>query len=429
MSTIIELIRSDVPRAPSCVATTPGVDEAAAVRATDRAQGLGRVLVLRSSGVQNSMSAPGASLFVVVACLRHTNPTPRDFNTLMEWSFVLDETRNDDNRLAPGALIEFCTPEERKDEYPSEPLRTIRRAYRRRLVETPGVVATQEGALGTSLLIDSMIVDMPEIAEATNDLRHSWVRPDGEVCIDAIEQWRHLRELACGFYYRWNPSPPREWRDARRIWAQFVRHVLQNNRRGLDSEAQVVRAVDKGEYPDAALRAWRAIRDTFKINTEAVWLSDKALRAAEKWMREEKGICWVEHVEFGHMLAKISGVPFYWRGGQNAYGRPIEAHPPGTSLIASIASNHEGRNLQAWSKNLITSCPTTGSILEQLLGRTHRDGQEEDEVIATLSITLREQVLAFNRACADARYISDTTGQEQKLCYADIDVVPFNMAP
>lgn len=362
-------------------------------------------------------------------CLRDLNPTPRDFNTLMEWSQVLDEKRTDETKLAPGALIELCTPEEREKEYPHDPVRTIRRAYRRRLVETPGVVATQEGALGTSLRIDQILTHMPEIKEAVTGLRRDWVRPDGEVCIDAVEQWRHLREVACGFFYRWNPAPPREWLQARATWAAFVRNILRTNRSGIDSELQVQRAVDRGDYDGSVLKAWRAIRDTFQINTEAVWLSDGVLKTAEKWMRDEKGIVWVEHTEFGHELERRTGVPFYWRQGQDKKGRPIEDHPVGSPLIASIAANGEGRNLQAWSTNFIVSCPTTGRVLEQLIGRTHRDGQEADEVVVTLSVVLREQIKAFDRARADARYISDTTGQEQKLCYADIDVLAQADAP
>jgi superfamily II DNA or RNA helicase len=98
-------------------------------------------------------------------------------------------------------------------------------------------------------------------------------------------------------------------------------------------------------------------------------------------------------------------------------------------MICSIASNSEGRNMQAWSTNLVVSPPTSGQTWEQMLGRTHRDGQEADEVSCHLLVSLREQADAFERACRDARYISDSTGQEQKLCYADIDVVDSSLAP
>jgi hypothetical protein len=147
------------------------------------------------------------------------------------------------------------------------------------------------------------------------------------------------------------------------------------------------------------------------------------------WMDEEKGICWVEHVEYGRELAARTGIAYYQRAGLNEKKQLIDDHPKGTPLIASIASNAEGRNLQAWSTNLVTSPPTSGALWEQLLGRCHRDGQEADEVTYTLLISLAEQAAAFDRARADARTISDTIGQEQKLCYADVSVVPPNEAP
>ncbi len=381
-------------------------------------------------------------------CLPQTNPTPRDFPTRMEWSLVLDERRgaNESTKIAPGALIDLCNVEEREI-YRRDPELAVRRAYRRRLVDTPGVVATQEGALGTSLSIASKILTVPELADPIRNLKLGWVRPDGEPIMDALELWRHLRALAaCGMFYRWNPAPPPEWLAARKVWAKAVREILRASR-GLDSESPIASALDRyaaqkaGLEPDtagiilendealAALTAWREHKSAFTPTTEAVWLSDVQLKAAAKWMHEEKGICWVEHIEFGKRLAKETGVSYYWRGGVDANGRMVEDHPPGTPLIASIASNSEGRNLQAWNTNYIVSLPTTGAMLEQLFGRTHRDGQEADEVSVTCPIVVREQVKQFDGARADAMYITQTTGQEQKLCYADMDFVAFEDAP
>ena len=369
-------------------------------------------------------------------CLKGVNPTPRDFNTRMEWSSVLDERPREkegfEARLLPGALIKLCDDKD-KEMYSSEPQRAVRIAFRKRMVSTPGCVATQEGALGMSLSITSEVVPMPETAatEAVRVLRQDWERPDGEPVLDAIELWRHMRELACGFWYRWNPAAPKDWLARRKEWARAVREVLKSNRSGLDSESVVAKAVLEGYAPqhEKALRDWMEVRPTFKPRTEAVWVSYGPLKRAAKWMQEEKGIVWVEHVEFGQALAKVSGASFYQRGGVDQRGKAIEDHPPGTPMICSIASNSEGRNMQAWSTNLVVSPPTSGQTWEQMLGRTHRDGQEADEVSCHLLVSLREQAEAFERACRDARYISDSTGQEQKLCYADIDVVDSSLAP
>jgi hypothetical protein len=358
--------------------------------------------------------------------LKRMNPTPVAFQDRIAWGMALDETKDDEGRLAPGALIELCNAEERA-KYAEDPLTTTRIAFRRRLTETPGVVASQDGQLGVSLRIDSVQPEVRGIDEALFKLRTEWERPDDEPIIDAIELWRHLREVGgAGLYYRWNPKPPDEWLAARRAWAKMCREILKHNRSGLDSESQVVHAVDQGYYPVAkgVLDAWRLVRDSFTPKTEAVWLTQDILNFCADWMRREAGIVWVEHVEFGRTLSLITGVPFYQRQGKDMEGRPIELHPPGSPMIASIQSNAEGRNLQAWSKNLITSPPTSGAIWEQLLGRTHRDGQKADEVTATVLVVVKEQAAAFERACRDARAQTHLTGQEQKLSYADITVVP-----
>jgi hypothetical protein len=96
-------------------------------------------------------------------------------------------------------------------------------------------------------------------------------------------------------------------------------------------------------------------------------------------------------------LAQVSNLRYYGRGGVDENGRPIEQHVKDWSMIASIASNAEGRNLQGWSNNLITSCPPNGSQIEQLLGRTHRDGQEADEVNVEVMLGCAENLESFGK--------------------------------
>ena len=88
-------------------------------------------------------------------------------------------------------------------------------------------------------------------------------------------------------------------------------------------------------------------------------------------------------------------------------------------MIASIGSNAEGRNLQAWHRNLVMAPPPQGRTWEQLLGRTHRSGQEADEVLVTVYLGCLEQLEAFRQATWDAEYI-ESSQQAQKLCYGDV---------
>jgi hypothetical protein len=258
----------------------------------------------------------------------------------------------------------------------------------------------------------------PAIDAAFDTLRRKWETPDGHPVADGITFKRHALEIALGFHYKWDPPAPTEWREVRSIWASRCRDVLKHNRRGLDSEAQVVLAIDQGQYPDLVgiLKEWRVIKPTFEPNTVPVWHSSEAIDAAAAWGQE--GIVWVSHRAFGHRLSKVTGWPYYGLGGVcETTGQTIEQHGKGP-LIASIKSNGTGRNLQRWCRNLIMSPPSSGEIWEQLLGRTHRDGQAADEVTAEVYLSCFEHAICFEQAVFDSKYQEDTTGQAQKLQYA-----------
>lgn len=290
----------------------------------------------------------------------------------------------------------------------------VRRAFGRRLVETRGVVCYDEPFRERGLDIRPLPLEAPAVVtEALAHLRADWELPDGSPLTEALELWRHARELALGLYYRWDPAPPRSWLDPRKEWGAACRHILSTNKRNLDSPEQVVRAVDAGLYPEAVepLRAWHAVRDSFIPNTVAVWLHPFAVEATAAWL-DEPGIAWTEHDAFAERVAAMSGAPYFGAEGRDAAGVAIE--DAGGSVIASIASNGTGRNLQAWNRNLITSPPANGRIMEQLVGRTFREGQAHDVTVEWLN-TCEEHEAAYARALNDARYAQATTGLQQAI--------------
>jgi len=59
-------------------------------------------------------------------------------------------------------------------------------------------------------------------------------------------------------------------------------------------------------------------------------------------------------------------------------------------------------------------------MIEQLIGRTHRDGQEADEVSVDVLLGCAEHYEAFSRALDGARAAADTLGHDQKLLLADV---------
>jgi hypothetical protein len=335
----------------------------------------------------------------------HTgSPCPTHYRAIEEWSLALDAKVPEGRRLELGALARLGP-------------------YRERLTQTPGVVMTQEPPIAIPLVIRGELLTIPPVCEgALARLRETWETPDGHPIVDGIAAWRHAQEIALGFYYRWNPRPPEWWLLPRKAWAQTCREILSSNRRNLDTEYQAVMAVCEGHYPHArpALDAWLAVRDRFEPNVEPVWLSDHAVNRIAAWMAEGPGIVWTAHRALGQRF----GALYYGSEGLNADGRPIERHPHNVPLVASVAANGTGRNLQAWNRNLIASAPPSGSTWEQLLGRTHREGQRAPEVTADVLFGCVEALDGFWRAVTDAAYAEEITGQAQKLTHADTDGVP-----
>lgn len=350
--------------------------------------------------------------------LKEKSPLPRSYQDLELWADALDERKGQTRRADPGYLEMLCNEEEKKI-WAYDRRTAARSAFRRRLVESEGIVATEESAVDASLVVQGV---EPPVSKAIDDafdlLREEAELPDGQPLWDGLEIFRHARELALGFYYKWVPPAPQDWRLARKAWGKFVREVLKHSRT-LDSESQVRKA-----NPDSEILAkWLAVKDSFMINTTPMWLDDSVLNFCADWAERERGIVWVEHVVFGERLEKDFGIPYYAKRGRDARGKFIDDHPVGEPMVASIQSNSEGRNLQGWSTNLVVSPPPNGKQWEQLLSRTHREGQQSDEVSVDVITVCAEHLGAVWQAISDCRYVESVTGSPQKLLVSSLNIL------
>ena len=146
-------------------------------------------------------------------------PVPVTNEELDEWAQALDEGLDPFERRRAGALLgELCTGAERS----GVDIVDARHGFRRRLTETPGVVATVGAGehVDASIYVRAIRHPVKPITEANfTRLRKDWVTPDGEQSITAegeslnraADVWRHAQEMALGLYYRWNPKPPQDW--------------------------------------------------------------------------------------------------------------------------------------------------------------------------------------------------------------------------
>jgi len=349
-------------------------------------------------------------------CLPRTAPLPFAMNDYIEWREALDQ--NVQIRRDPGILVNIHPAAEGET-----PLVKARDAFARRLAETPGVVVSRDKGPGMALTIRAITpeINREKIEPAVRQLRDFWRVPDGTPYDTALEHWRHTGEVInCGLWYRWNPPAPYEWLEKRLEWSRFCRAKC-GGRGTIDTPGQLANAIVSGRIDDGGIyAAWKAMEPTFIPNPEAVWIDDALVHFAAEWLRKHRGLCWVDHREFGNRLEEVSGVPYFTNGGLDRRGLPIESHKG--AAILSLQSNRLGRNLQAWHRNLIMYHPPNGRLWEQTLGRTHREGQKADEVIFEIPIISIEQWKEMCKAREDAGYIQEMTKQPQKLMYATWDI-------
>ena len=351
--------------------------------------------------------------------LKGNSPIPKYEGELGLWADAIDENVPALQRVHCGALKSLASNEDIRTS--ENTLQLARKAFRTRLVATPGVVASTGDSVTSSLRVSALEYELDDITEGHFDLlRRTWTTPSGWTFGEAAELWMYARQLALGVNYKWDPFAPDDWRTARKEWAKFVRKTTKESHH-LDSELQVAMACEKGQLRDIEYRQWMRLKPTFSPNTVADWHDSGALDTCAKWAKDGPGIIWTEHSLFAIELARRTGLPYYGaKGVDRKTGLFIEQSDPKKALIASVAANSTGKNLQAWNRNLLTSPPSGSDLLEQTIGRTHREGQTSDEVIVDVLLGCREHFDSIHKAMAGARMVRDALGQPQKILIADV---------
>ena len=367
--------------------------------------------VLAVSGTHSRKSLRDYHRTILWALKDDFCPMPAREQEMKDWADALDEGVEDARRVRPGALMLFCQGEE-----------TAREGFRRRLTSTPGVVATRATQVDVSLRLYEFKPEVPaSVHQHLHHLRTSWETPNGDLVTEAIDLWRHAREIACGYWSRWDPAAPQDWLDARRAWKKYVRDTLQHNRRQLETELQVWNECRNAKTPPVEWEDWVDIQDQFEPNPVAEWLSDYLVDAAAQWMAERDaegvgGVVWTEHVPFAERLAQKSRRP-YFGAGKRASAEILYASG---SVIASIQAHSEGKNLVQWSRALVPVPPSSGKTWEQMLARHHRAGQAADEVVFEIGLQAEELRASLRSAVSEAKYLEQTLGARQRLLFADM---------
>lgn len=346
--------------------------------------------------------------------LRQYSPLPSDDRDIAIWGSVLNTDGEPDD--IAWRSVRFLDP----DAAESRDVHRLRKAYNTRLRTTPGVVCTDTPSCDAELVLTAHYPPLTApIRDALNTLKVAWELPNGLEIVDALSYHRALAQVSCGFYYVWDwpdDEADKEWLATRRDWWSMCRWYLSRYaREGCDSPFLVEEYVKRtGRPPElrAALARWEEHRWKDPPPTRAIWIDPSPVVDAVKWAQSrDRAFLWYRSRAVGDMLEAF-GIPRFGAGD----GRPkVREHPV---CALSIPVHHKGKNYQAWADQLILEPPSSGAVNEQLLGRTHRQGQTSAVVRADVFQHTWPLRQSFRKACERAAYIQDTTGQRQKLLLA-----------
>lgn len=374
-----------------------------------------RPVVVAMSGTLTSRSLWDFAHLAEMA-LGERAPVPLSWGNLTSWALCVDAKPrpgeypmgSDWQRVRP--LCEaYGAPCDREG---------ARTAFQSRLTSAPGVLSTEGGSFQGGLEIHSIWPSSvpSSIRRHLKDLEDKWELPDGTPLTTNLELSRARTQISQGWYYRtkWPDGPDREWLKRRSEWSQACARVVRTrgaNGAHLDTPAQVIDAL---EHLPSGVRCaydrWTEVMDRWNLDTmrETVWLHTYLVQdVAQRTSKGPPTLVWYDSHAMRDALSEFMPVV-------------PEGEPPSKvrTCAVSIWSHATGMNLQSFSHNLILAPFQSGTRWEQLLGRTHRPGQESDTVEVQVYTHVARFVELLRGAHAQSEYIQQTTGQPQKLLQA-----------
>lgn len=307
------------------------------------------------------------------------------------------------------------------DWIPSEAGRkSLREGFRKHLLGTRGVVGTSDPSCSASLYL-YMMQDAPagvkEAVGRVSEWATTYRDEDGQIPFSDADYAAVARRAMLGYRYRWewDGQPDYEWIEARSHWATWCRRVLAKySQSGFDSPLLVEREAESrlargsSEPWVQAWAEWNEIRDRTSPRTVVEWETTDAVAYLVELAAKADALLWYDEQAVADVIEHL-GLPTVRSG---------ETIPnTGKALAVSVRSHGTGVNLQAWNRNVFSCVPANGTTWEQVLGRTHRLGQQEDEVTARIPAWGWAFRRALKQATKDAAWIEESTGARQKLVF------------
>lgn len=307
-----------------------------------------------------------------------------------------------------------------------------RDAFKTKLHATKGVVATTDASVECSLIIDGFAVPVPaDVQNMIANVADAGENPDGEILPDDASKWRAARHLSVGFYYVWqwpDGIVDWDWKDARSDWNSHVRYELEHNHaEGYDSpllvwnrtEQDIKRKGGPTTAMEMSLLRWKEQKKKrwygqSQPPVEPVWVNTFYVDWFRDFVQKQKQP-WIIWYESGAARAKLEEMGLLVYGA----GSNVDTNLRKTCAM-SMRAQGTGLDLQTtWSRNIFFEPPSSGSLTEQVLGRTHRHGQVDDEVLALMPQHTQSFKDSLQKAVKEAYYQWQTSGNRTKLTFAD----------
>jgi hypothetical protein len=379
-----------------------------------------------------------------------------------EWGAVIDSgVFSIESRLARPLvpLLHWARQNFPTEDFP-EITSGFRRAYKTRLVTAPGVVATGDAEIGTSLVLSNTAIDgtktpgWKELNKYMQDVDELYLTPNGDEIEHAIHAFKWKYELSAGFYNElvWPEGDTPEIRAAKehhaagQRYAKTLRKFLQDGARpGYDTPMLVGRNMSLHGAKFVGIDLFRLWKEMKAMEFEGMpqrirnqirvcpYKVNAAVRYASCLDRGEGALIWVWHKEMGkwiyESLQEAGMEARYAQAGPSYDEMILNPKNQDKVVVASIAAHGTGKNLQAFQNQMFAQWPRPATEAEQSLGRTHRNGQEADELVVRTLQSNQFDHEVFAACINDALYIQQTTSQRQKLIVASYDPMPKIFSP
>ncbi len=473
---------------------------------------------------------------IIVLCLRQKSPVPLDRMGAEHWAEVIDASSG--GPPVSQELLELLEPVRLKvlewvragridPSLVGGPLTPdaegMRRAFRVRRNRSPGVVASSEDSLGTTLAIHNRPcwaqalqgfkdVATGDCAEEENKDRfdhrvdllearleqetpiptpEDWcpreafshfspieqviallwaVRerqrtPNGDEIEFGFHVWKPQFEIAAGVYNElvW-PEPAdlakergisekeatslidraRAHRITIRRYVREVRQFLEGEHvPGVDTHLLVSNECSRGgsAVPKAVYEKWLGVHAAdFEGRPPQVSrvrrVCDWKIQGAVDWARDVEarrgpdvgGLVWCWNVELAKWAFEIFSSEFpdrviFCPGGSAGDRRISDPAARPLFAIASIAAHFEVKDLYHWDEQVFLQFPRPANVAEQALGRTHRPGQQADEMIVRTLNTCEFDHMLYSAMLHDALWLQGAESP-QKVIQSDYDPMP-----